>query len=75
MRRPAAAHTLVGQVAGLSLADALASPFVALGTADEIAVHLQACRRRWGISDYTVRDVEAFAPVIDRLRRADAASL
>jgi probable F420-dependent oxidoreductase len=48
--------------------DALATPFVALGTPDEIARHLLACRSRWGISYFSVRDIQAFAPVIDRLR-------
>jgi hypothetical protein len=55
-------------VEGLTLSDALATPFLALGTHDEIADHLRMCRERWGISYYTVRDIPAFAPVIDRLR-------
>jgi len=50
------------------------SPFLALGTHDEIAEHLLACRNRWGISYYVVRDIEAFAPVIDALRREDRLS-
>ncbi len=51
-----------------TIADVLATPFVALGTADEIAEHLVACRERWGISYFSVRDVQSFAPVIERLR-------
>lgn len=46
----AAAEKLVGEVAGLSLADALGTPFPALGTEDEIATHLLRCRARWGIT-------------------------
>ena len=52
--------------------DALTTPFLALGTHDEIAEHLLACRQRWGISNFTVRSIEDMAPVIDRLRAVDA---
>ena len=67
--RRAAAEELAAAVDGLTAEDALASPFVALGTHDQIADHLLACRRRWGISYFSVRDIDAFAPVIERLRR------
>lgn len=40
----------------------------ALGTHEEIAAHLLACRERWGISYFVFRDVDAVAPVIRRLR-------
>jgi len=62
------------RVHGLTIEDPLATPFLALGTHDQIADHLLACRERWGISYYSVRELEAFAPVIDRLGRADASS-
>lgn len=68
----AAAEKLAGEVAGLSVADALSTPFLALGTEDEIAQHLLRCRARWGISYYVVRELDRFAPIIGRLRRADA---
>jgi len=32
---------------------------------------LLACRERWGISYYVVRDIESFAPVIDALGHED----
>ena len=48
--------------------DALTTPFLALGTHDEIAAHLLECRRRWGISYFTVRSITDFAPVIARFR-------
>ena len=67
--RVAAAQEMVDGVEGLALEDALSTPFLALGTHAEIADHLRTCRARWGISYYTVRDIPAFAPVIDRLRR------
>ena len=68
--RQAAAAEFAAQATGLSVEDALATPFLAQGTHDEIAEHLLACRQRWGISYFTVRDIDAFAPVIARLRQA-----
>lgn len=65
--RRAAATELCEQVDGLELDDALATPYLALGTHDEIANHLRACRERWGITYFTVRDLDAFGPVIARL--------
>jgi len=53
---------------GLGVDDALATPFLALGTPDDIAEHLVTCRDRWGISYFSVRDLAGFAPVIERLR-------
>jgi probable F420-dependent oxidoreductase len=48
--------------------DALRTPFLAIGTHSEIAEHLLACRERWGINYFTVRDIGAFSPVIQGLR-------
>jgi probable F420-dependent oxidoreductase len=70
--RVGAAQELCEQVTGLRLEDALVTPFLALGTHDQIAQHLMSCRQRWGISYYSVRELEAFAPVIERLRQLDA---
>ena len=53
---------------GLQVEDALATPFLAVGTHEEIAEHLLACRQRWEISYFSVRDIAGFAPVIERLR-------
>lgn len=55
---------------GMGLSDVLATPFLCLGTHQEISDHLLECRRRWGIDYYTVRAVEEFEPVIARLRGA-----
>lgn len=72
--RRAAAERLAAGIDGLSVDDALTTPFLALGTHDEIAEHLLACRQRWGISNYTVRSIDDMAPVIQRLRAADGAA-
>jgi hypothetical protein len=51
------------------MVDAAVTPFLAIGSAEEIAEHLISCRERWGISYFTVRDLEGFAPVIALLRK------
>ena len=66
--RREAAQQVVSRVPGLSVHDALSTPFLAIGTHDEIADHLVACRNRWGISYFSVRDIDGFAPVIQRLQ-------
>ncbi len=69
--RRKAAQDLVDHVPGLSVDDALFTPFLALGSHDEIAQHLSTCRERWGISYFSVREIAGFAPVIERLRAQD----
>lgn len=66
-------QSIVDEVPTLTLDDARLTPFIAVGTHDQIAQHLLHCRERWGISSFAVRDIDAFAPVIDRLRVVDAA--
>ena len=58
----------VQDVEGLTLNDAMQTPFLALGTVDEVADQLVAGRARWGITYFVVRSAEPFAPVIARLR-------
>ena len=70
--REAIAAGLVADIDSLSLEDALTTPFLALGTHDQIAANLIVARQRWGISYFTVRCIEEFAPVIERLRAYDA---
>ncbi len=72
--RREAAHQAVRRIPGLSVEDALATPFLALGSHDEIADHLLACRDRWGISYVSVRDMASFSPVIPRIRQVNATS-
>jgi probable F420-dependent oxidoreductase len=57
---------------GIDFADALATPFLCIGSHTQIAEHLLACRERWGLSFFSVRDAAAFAPVMARLRGEDA---
>ena len=66
--RAAAAEQVARRIHGLTAADALVAPFLAIGTHDEIVDHLLACRERWGISYFSVRSIDAFAPVIERIR-------
>jgi probable F420-dependent oxidoreductase len=66
--RGAAVAEVVGRIEGLRTEDALTTPFLAIGSHAEIAEHLRECRGRWGISYFTVRELEAFAPVIALLR-------
>lgn len=56
---------LVERVDGLSPDDAAETPYALIGTVDEIVAKIGQCRDRWGISYFTVREVEAFAPVIE----------
>jgi probable F420-dependent oxidoreductase len=51
--------------------DVMTTPFLCLGTHEEMAQHLLACRARWGISYFTVRDIDAFAPVMALVRSLD----
>jgi len=64
-----AAEELAQRWKMLSVADILESPFVLLGTVDEIVAQLVARRARWGISYYVVFEpvIDAFAPVVARL--------
>ncbi len=47
---------------GMAVPDILATPFVCLGTHEEMAAHLLACRERWGTSYFTVRDARRLRP-------------
>jgi probable F420-dependent oxidoreductase len=62
------AAEFVKEVPSVSIDDALAAPFLAVGTHDEIADHFRECRRRWGISYFSARSIDRLAPVIERLR-------
>jgi probable F420-dependent oxidoreductase len=67
--RYTAAEELAGRWPQLSAAEILESPYVLLGTVDQIVEALQRRRERWGISYYVVfeRDMDTFAPVVARL--------
>lgn len=70
--RAGALSEMLAAIPSLSFDDAAATPFLAFGTHDEIAAHLLRCRERWGISYFSLRSIDDFQPVIERLRAADA---
>lgn len=51
----AAATEIADSIPGLSAQDALAAPFLWLGTVDEIAAQITQHRNRWDIDSYVVR--------------------
>ncbi len=59
---------LLERVEGLTAEQLDTIPYVLMGTVDEVVDKIKTCRDRWGISYFVVRDREAFAPVIERLR-------
>lgn len=59
---------LLERVEGLSAEQLDYIPYALIGTVAEITEKIEACRERWGISYFVVRDREAFTPVIARLR-------
>ncbi len=67
--RRSAAEELTGRWTQLSAADILASPYVLIGTTEQMVDDLLARRERWGISYCVVFEpfMDAFAPVIARL--------
>jgi probable F420-dependent oxidoreductase len=69
-RRAAARQGADPDQAVLTVTEALQTPYLLIGTADEIAGQLRASRERWGFSYITVHEpfMPALAPVIERLR-------
>ena len=71
--REAALAAVVDDEIGLTAEIAASTPYVAIGTVDEIVAHCRAGHDRWGITTYVVRcptpeKIAAFAPVIAALR-------
>ena len=68
-RRGAAAE-LVTRWSQLSIEDVLESPYVLIGTAEQLVEQLRARRERWGIASYVIFEpsVDAFAPVVAELQ-------
>ena len=58
----------VSRIEGLSADDARITPYLLFGTPEEMATKIRACRERWGISYFVVRDCAEFADVISELR-------
>ena len=67
--RRAGAEELARRWPTLGIDDILDSPFLLLGTLDEIAGQLVARRARWGISSYVIFEpaLDAFASIVARL--------
>jgi probable F420-dependent oxidoreductase len=65
--RSAAIKALCDRIEGLDPAHAEVTPYLLIGTVEEIIDHLHRCRDRWGISYFAVRDLDSFVPVIAAL--------
>ena len=68
-RRKAAKELATGRWATLAPDDVLATPYVLIGTIDEMVDQLRARRERWGISYVMTHEpfMDALAPVVARL--------
>jgi probable F420-dependent oxidoreductase len=66
--REAALAKVVDRVDGLTMDDAMATPYLLIGTAEEIVVQMMTCNERWGISYFVVRELDDFEPVLRALR-------
>jgi probable F420-dependent oxidoreductase len=67
--RKGTAEELTARWTQLTTDEVLASPYVLIGTVDQMIEDLQARRERWGFSYYVVSEsyLDAFAPVVARL--------
>lgn len=68
--RRSTAEELVAAHGGMSVEEVLETPYLLIGTVDEMAEQLLRTRERYGYSYITVHGpfMETFAPVIERLR-------
>lgn len=66
--RQAAAEEIAEQVEDLTPSQALTTPYLALGTHEEIGQHFVAMRERFGITYFVTRDIEAMMPVITSMK-------
>lgn len=66
--RMSALAAICERIEGLSLEDAAQTPYLLVGTVDEIVEQLHRYRDRWGISYFVVRSLENFAPVLAAAR-------
>jgi len=67
--RRQAAEELVARWPDLTVEDVLRTPYLLIGTVDEMVESLLECRRRWGISYVVVHEwsLDAIVPVVARL--------
>jgi probable F420-dependent oxidoreductase len=66
--REAALAEVVDRVDGLTMDDASSTPYLLIGTVDEIVLQMMTCNERWGISYFAVRELDDFEPVLRALR-------
>ena len=66
--REAMLAKVVDRVDGLTMEDASSTPYLLIGTVDEIVLHMTTCNERWGISYFAVRELDDFEPVLRALR-------
>jgi hypothetical protein len=71
--RPASLAEEIDEEGGITEEIAAVTPYMAIGSVDEIAAHFRAGHDRWGITTYVVRcpseeQLDSFAPVIAALR-------
>ena len=66
--RDAALAKVCDRVEGLTMDDASSTPYLMIGTVDEIVLHMMTCNERWGINYFAVRELDDFEPVLRSLR-------
>ena len=66
--REATLAKVVERVDGLTMDDAASTPYLLIGTVDEIVSLMTVCNQRWGINYFAVRELDDFAPVLAALR-------
>jgi len=66
--RESALAKVCERVDGLTMDDASSTPYLLIGTVDEIVLHMMTCNERWGISYFAVRELDDFEPVLSALR-------
>ena len=64
----AARVDVLSRVEGLTAAQLDTIPYVLIGSVGDVVDKLAMCRERWGITYFAVRELDAFAPVIDACR-------
>lgn len=64
-----AAKAVTKRLPELTVDEILGTPYLWIGSIDSICAHIEACRKRWGFSYFTVFDhsFEAAVPIVARL--------
>ncbi len=67
--RDGALAKICERVDGLTMDDAAETPYLLVGTVDQVMNHMITCNERWGINYFAVRALDEFAPVLAALGR------